>query len=174
MIYQMMAIYDMIWYNIIYDMIYMIYDMIYMIYDIWHDVIWHDITLHVTWHVTWHGKTWHVTWYVTWHGKTWHVTHVAWHDMGLISMFNRCVLYTSMPLMVCYVLKQVVWMGLLLIEVGIYVLVSYYWTIRKCFTGKLMWRCDIVFTISGCRYPPLIYINTLPLTSEFSVQYSDL
>ncbi len=37
---------------------------------------------------------------------------------GLISMFSRCVLYTSVPLVVCYVSQWVVQMGSLLIAAG--------------------------------------------------------
>ncbi len=34
------------------------------------------------------------------------------------SMFSRCILHTSMPMAFCYMLKLLVWMGLLLIAAG--------------------------------------------------------
>ena len=62
----------MIWYDMIYDIWYMIYDMT------WHDMTWHDMTWHdMTWQdMTWHDMTWHD---MTWHDMTWH--DMTWHDM---------------------------------------------------------------------------------------------
>ncbi len=106
----------------------------------------------------------------SWGSQTyWQIRYENYTDIyWLISMFSRLYLHTSAHLAFCYVLKRVVWMGLLLIAAGIcfgFILLANQ-EMLYCQANQKRWHLRVVERL---RYPWLTLFSTLqlPLIRQF-------